>query len=232
MANIHFVGGEKGGVGKSVLTRIIAQYCIDRSIPFVGYDTDRSHGSFSRFYAGFASPVVVDSYASIDRVVETQCANPTQHAVVDLAAQTLRPLRAWIEASGMAELLAEHAHRAVFWHVMDDSMDSLATLGAVIEAFGSSVSYVVVLNYGRGGDFAHVEASSQLAAAKALGARVIALQRLHEAAMRKIDQADASFWAAGNRSEGAGSLGLLERQRVKVWLRRTYQDLEPILGAA
>ncbi len=230
MADLHFIGGEKGGVGKSVLTRIIAQYCIDRKLPFVGYDTDRSHGSFTRFYGDYASPILVDSFASIDRVVETMCAAPGQHALVDLAAQTLRPLREWIEASGMVELLAEQGHRPVFWHVMDDSMDSLATLGDLTDSFSSTVSYVVVLNLGRGSTFAHVEASAQLATAKKLGARVVYLQRLHEASMRKIDQANTSFWAATNSSDGPSALGLLERQRVKVWLRRTYQDLEPVLG--
>lgn len=229
MASIHFIGGEKGGVGKSVVARLVAQFHIDRNLAFVGYDSDRSHATFRRFYADYASPVVIDDFASIDHVVEALCADPASGAVVDLAAQTLRPLRAWAEASGMAELLAEHGHRAVLWHVMDDSMDALATLGSVCEAFGSEVSYVVVLNHGRGGAFAHVAASPQLAAAKRLGARVVELPRLQEAAMRKIDQADASFWAAINRSDGPGALGLLERQRVKMWLRRAYQELEPIL---
>lgn len=231
MSTIHYIGGEKGGVGKSVQARLLAQYCIDRNLPFIGYDTDRSHGSFSRFYADYASPVLIDSFASLDGVVEKLCTDPTRLALVDLAAQTLHPLRTWIEASGAVELLAEQGHRTVFWHVMDDSMDSLATLNALLEPFGSTVSYVIVLNLGRGSTFAHVEASPQLARARKLGARVIQLQRLHEASMRKIDQTNASFWAAINRSDGPDHLGMLERQRVKVWLRRAYQDLDPIIGA-
>jgi hypothetical protein len=42
MNKIHLIGGEKGGVGKSVVARVAAQYMIDKSIPFVGFDTDRS----------------------------------------------------------------------------------------------------------------------------------------------------------------------------------------------
>ena len=30
MANIHLIGGEKGGVGKSVVARVLAQYMIDQ----------------------------------------------------------------------------------------------------------------------------------------------------------------------------------------------------------
>ena len=50
MANIHFIGGEKGGVGKSVVARVLAQYFIDHNHPFLGFDTDRSHGALMRFY--------------------------------------------------------------------------------------------------------------------------------------------------------------------------------------
>jgi hypothetical protein len=70
MANIHLIGGEKGGVGKSLVARLLAQYFIDKSIPFIGFDSDRSHGALMRFYAGFASPVLIDSYESLDAIVE------------------------------------------------------------------------------------------------------------------------------------------------------------------
>ena len=33
MATIHFIGGEKGGVGKSLVARLLAQYCIDHNKP-------------------------------------------------------------------------------------------------------------------------------------------------------------------------------------------------------
>ena len=70
MTNIHLVGGEKGGVGKSLVARLLAQYMIDHSIPFLGFDSDRSHGALLRFYAGYASPILIDNYESLDAIVE------------------------------------------------------------------------------------------------------------------------------------------------------------------
>jgi cellulose biosynthesis protein BcsQ len=58
MTHIHLIGGEKGGVGKSLVAPLVAQYFIDHSIPFLGFDSDRSHGALLRFYAGYASPAV------------------------------------------------------------------------------------------------------------------------------------------------------------------------------
>ena len=54
MTRIHFIGGEKGGVGKSVVSRVLSQYFIDREIPFLGFDTDRSHGSLLRFRRSYS----------------------------------------------------------------------------------------------------------------------------------------------------------------------------------
>ena len=99
MSSINFIGGEKGGVGKSVTARVLAQYFIDHSRPFTGFDTDRSHSSFTRFYEGFASPVVVDSFEGLDTVVNGFETNPQQSVIVDLAAQTLAPLSRWIKES-------------------------------------------------------------------------------------------------------------------------------------
>ena len=72
MASINFIGGEKGGVGKSVVARLLAQYFIDRRRAFTGFDTDRSHTSFTRFYADYAAPVVVDTYEGLDSHCENR----------------------------------------------------------------------------------------------------------------------------------------------------------------
>jgi cellulose biosynthesis protein BcsQ len=67
MSQIHFIGGEKGGVGKSVLSRLLAQYHIDRGLPFQAFDTDRSHGAMLCFYAGYSHPIALDEFSSADQ---------------------------------------------------------------------------------------------------------------------------------------------------------------------
>ena len=59
--------------------------------------------------------------------------------------------------------------------------------------------------------------------------RVITFKRLHEPIMTKIDAGSTSFWAAKNASvTEAKGLGLLERQRVKLWLRSAYEQLDTV----
>jgi hypothetical protein len=112
MTHIHLIGGEKGGVGKSVVARLLAQYFIDHAIPFLGFDSDRSHGALLRFYSGYASPVVMDRYESLDAIVESAAEQPERRVLVDLAAQTQDPLTKWMEESQLLEVSSSTCSKA------------------------------------------------------------------------------------------------------------------------
>ena len=227
MANIHLIGGEKGGVGKSFVARILAQYLIDKEMPFLGFDTDRSHGALMRFYAGYASPVVVDRYEAMDAIVEAAVAQPERRILVDLAAQTHEPLVKWMDESGVLELTAEAGFDLNYWHVMDSGKDSVDLLGKLLDQFGERLQYVLALNQLRGDDFSILQKSGEQARALALGARVVSVKRLNEGAIQKIDASSSSFWAATNSADKATTgLGLMDRQRVKIWLRGVYQQFD------
>jgi hypothetical protein len=236
MSSLNFIGGEKGGVGKSVAARVLAQYFIDKGYAFTGFDTDRSHTSFTRFYADYAAPVVVDTYEGLDligSVFEAEAdGGPDAHSaprvIVDLAAQTAAPLARWIRDSDLLALMAE-LHVAVnFWHLADGGKDSVGLLDRLVDCHGSGPNYIVVRNLGRGSDFSQLDESEALARARAIGARVVSLPQLHEASMSKIDRHNASFWAAVNNRVGPDALGLLERQRVKTWLRNIYASFDEL----
>ncbi len=230
MSSINFIGGEKGGVGKSVVARLLAQYFIDKGRAFTGFDTDRSHTSFTRFYADFASPVVVDTYEGLDLIAgvfeEEPVAGDPPNVIVDLAAQTAAPLARWIKDSDLVSLMASIGVTVNFWHVADAGKDSVDLLDRLVATYGAGPNYIVVKNLGRGTDFSQLEESNALKKALALGGHVINLAQLHEASMRKIDRQNASFWGAIHTTSGPDALGMLERQRVKTWLKTAYSNLD------
>ena len=61
----------------------------------------------------------------------------------------------------------------------------------------------------------------------ALGAQVVSVRHLHDSVINKIDATNSSFWAAKTpgSADNAG-LGLMDRQRVKMWLRDVYREFE------
>jgi hypothetical protein len=223
-AHVHLIGGEKGGVGKSMMARLLAQYFIDHDIAFLGFDTDRSHGALMRFYSGYASPVLIDRYEALDTIIESSIEQPTRRVLVDLAAQTHDPLARWMDESGVFDLADVSGLAIHYWHVMDSGKDSVDLLRTLLDRFGHRLQYVLVRNQLRGDDFSQLENSGELARAMGLGAKVVNIRRLHDTVVQKIDAANSSFWAAKNAGTGA-KLGLMERQRLKLWLAHAYNEI-------
>jgi hypothetical protein len=227
VSTIDFIGGEKGGVGKSVVARLVAQYCIDRAIPFAGVDADSSHGTLRRHYADHARAVDLARLESADEIIAL-ATDADRRVVVDLPAQSERLLLSWLTEANVVDLARECGIELVFWHVIDDGKDSISTLDRLIHRLGPSVRYRVVENLGRGKDFSVFHQSPTHAAALALGALVIELPELLPAAMQKIDRTDASFWAAAhNPLFGAETFSRMDRQRIKVWLQTAMDRLTP-----
>jgi hypothetical protein len=228
MSKIHFIGGEKGGVGKSVVARLCAQYFIDHTLPFQALDADASHGALLRHYAEYTSPVDLERPDSADEIL-TLATDTDRRVVVDLPAQSDRPLSKWITEVAVLEVARESGIDVVFWHVMDDGKDSILTLDRLLDRYGASARICVVKNLGRGKNFSLFDQSATCTKARTLGAAVIELPELLPTAMQKMDRHDASFWAAANNpSFAGGSFSWADRQRIKVWLRLAYAQLEQL----
>jgi hypothetical protein len=226
LSKIHLIGGEKGGVGKSMVARLLAQYFIDGNIPFVGFDTDRSHGALLRFYADYASPILIDRYEALDHMVEAAVELPGVRVLVDLAAQTHDPLVRWMEDSGVLNMADDTGFTLHYWHVMDSGRDSVDLLTRLLDRYGDNLNYVLVRNQLRGDDFGQLERSGQLERAIGLGAKVISIKHLQDAVAQKIDADNSSFWAAKSGSNDGGTgLRLMERQRLSMWLQDAYGEL-------
>lgn len=230
MSRLHLVGGEKGGVGKSVVARLLAQCWIDRGVHWTGFDTDRSHGALLRYYTDYSRPLEVDRMEDLDEIVEA-LADSNDEVLVDLAAQTESRLEEWIRSGDVIDLLNELGHELWYWYVIDDGKDSVNLLAALIERLGRSGHVVCVRNHGRGRDFTLFDQAKLRNRIEQIGGDVIDLPALHSATMLKIDAHDKSFWGAVHNSDpGEGPcLSLMERQRAKVFLRKVVGILDPLL---
>jgi CobQ/CobB/MinD/ParA family nucleotide binding protein len=225
MSIVHLVGGEKGGVGKSVVARLLAQLFIDRGVRFVALDADGSHGALLRYYAEFSEPVDLSKLDGADQIFVRAEEESNRAVLVDLPAQSHRALKHWIEENNLLDYARETGVELVYWHVTDGGYDSVAHLEKLTEELGESVRFVVVKNQGRSKDFSQLEASPAFARVKALGGQVVTLPELDSAVIYKIDRFGSSFWAAVNAGQGERTLSPLERRRAKSWLERAHKAL-------
>ena len=83
MSHIHLVGGEKGGVGKSTVARLLAQAFIDRGHAFTGLDGDQS----VTLHAPLPPSGTVVARNAIDGVVDVESAQASRTATASEASR-------------------------------------------------------------------------------------------------------------------------------------------------
>jgi len=226
VSHIHFIGGEKGGVGKSVVARLLAQWFIDRSLPFAGVDGDLSHGALVRFYSDFSQPVDFRDPNSADQIID-RALGAERRVLIDLPAQSIRSVWEWLSGADVLSFARDMGIRVSFWHVSDGGFASVAEIDKALELFGDRIEHKVVRNHGRSKDFSQFDESNAKRRLDQLGGKLLDLPELDSAAMYKVDRLGSSFWAAIHSTDGEG-LKALDRQRVRLWLERCYRQIEPI----
>ena len=229
VSHIHFVGGEKGGVGKSVVSRLLAQWFIDRSLPFAAVDGDLSHGALVRMYADYSQAVDLSNPESADQIVD-RALGADRRVLIDLPAQSLRTLWNWLSEANVFAFAKEAGIRMSFWHVTDGGFASVGEIERALELFGDRFEHKVVRNFGRSKNFTQFDESTAKRKLDQLGGKAIDLPELDAQAMYKVDRLGSSFWGAIH-SSADGGLKPLERQRVRLWLERSYAQLETMNDA-
>jgi hypothetical protein len=229
MSQIYFVGGEKGGVGKSVCARALAQWCIDRKHPFAAIDCDVMQQSLARSYREFTQIIDLGLPESADQIVD-RALGAERRVLVDLPAQSARLLEAWLDGARVLEYALELGVNITFLHVTDGGAASVREIERSIGTIGNRATHVVVKNHGRARDFVQLDESAAKAQLNSFGSKEISLPELEATTMYKVDRYGLSFWAAAYAGEGEHTLGPLERRRVEIWLERCFIGFDATLG--
>jgi hypothetical protein len=150
--------------------------------------------------------------------------------VVDLPAQSGRPLERWIESADVVRFARDSGIRLTLWHVSDGSFDSVRDLERTLDRWGDALSYVAVKNRGRAKDFSLFDESVARTRIQHLGGSVIEVPELDAVSMARIDRTGASFWGAIHDASGEHALAPLQRERVRLWLVRCYEAFASVGG--
>jgi hypothetical protein len=118
MATIHFIDGEKGGVGKSLFARVMVQYCLDKQLPYVLVEADQSNPDVGVFYPENIQTAVFSeserqAYAA-DAIFNLALTTPV---IVNLPAHVTKTVNDWIERNQILEMDAKHKVDICKWFV-------------------------------------------------------------------------------------------------------------------
>jgi len=149
----HFVLQGKGGVGKSLVASLLAQWLTDQGRLEACYDTDPVNGSLQSIPALVAKPVELltrnaINVKGIDRLIEAIVA-AKKDVVVDNGAASFLPLSRYLLENSIPAVLQQHGVGTVVHTVVtggSNGLDTLKGLEALIQHFAPGAEIVVWVN--------------------------------------------------------------------------------------
>ncbi len=153
MAKIHMLLQGKGGVGKSLIASIIAQYYYAKKRKILCIDTDPVNSSFSSFRKLNVTKIDLMDGDNIDprkfdHLIEL-IYNSKTDVIIDNGASTFVSLSNYLISNRISEFLKNSGHELVIHTVVTGGqalLDTLNGFNAIMKQFPNDISSVVWLN--------------------------------------------------------------------------------------
>ena len=169
-----FIYGDKGGVGKSAVARLLLDIYRFLSIPCKAIDSDTSNADLYRCYRRVGDKGIEilesepDTVERVDFTVRGEAdylidslGSYTELMLVDLPARSRDTFTSFIRELDLLSVAAESGYRVTIVHVLGKTRSSVSALKDVVELCGNEADYVVVKNllFGEPHTFTRYDAS-------------------------------------------------------------------------
>jgi uncharacterized protein (TIGR02594 family) len=213
--HIAIVGADKGGVGKTFLSRVMISYLEkrpQRPVDYEAFDGQHPTGILKRFHPDHTS--VVSIRKSDDQVRMFDRLKPNQVKVIDLAAGELVYMLNLVGELGFLEDVNRGAIKLTVFHVIGSTQASFDEI-AVVKKLVTGARHFLVTNHIN--DAQYLGLSDEL---KAEADGVIDIPQLDSMAADYVDKAGVGF----NEFVANDAHSLVLRRKVSAWLAKCFAE--------
>ncbi len=225
--SIILVGADKGGVGKTTLSRALLDYLERNNVLARAFDTENPRGTLHRFYPARATIIDLNNVADQMRILDTMDSASEQVTVVDLKAGNLSSALDIFDRIGVLQAARDEEFNLGLLHVVGPSIASLDEMNEVAK-YTNGMDYVVARNFiNETNFFEWDEATYSKYFARLPNAKEIEVPKLNEMAYEQVDLAGATFsdFIANKTAKGEdGNFSFVLRGYVRKWLRDIDQQ--------
>jgi hypothetical protein len=225
------VGADKGGVGKTTVSRTVLDYFSANNIPARAFDTEAPRGTLKRFHPAITEIVDVTSTSDQMKIFDTLNTAEASVTVIDVRAGLLSPTLASLRDIGFLD--AAHSGQITFavFHILGPSIASLDEIAETAN-FMSGAKYFLVKNFINNTSFFEWDqATYNSYFRKIKDATEITIPKLNEMAYEQVEVASVPFLKfvanKGPRDEAANYSFVL-RGYVRHWLGNVWGEFDRI----
>ncbi len=221
---VILIGADKGGVGKTTISRAVLDYLAARSIPARAFDTEAPRGALHRFHPNETTIVDITETSDQMRILDTLNDTLAKTTVIDVRAGMLTETLKVLRDVGFLDAVNDGQFTFVIIHVLGPSVSSLGEI-ADIAPFVKDAHYYLAKNHINDTTFFEWDPKTY---ASYFGdvqcAGEITIPKLDEMAYEQVELNGVSFasFVAGKQ----GSFVL--RGYVRTWMRSIAGELDSI----
>jgi hypothetical protein len=236
MAKIHMILQGKGGVGKSVIAAMVAQYKVSKGQKPLCIDTDPVNATFVGYKAlGVKRLEIMEAEEinprSFDSLIE-MIATAKDDVIIDNGASSFVPLSHFLISNQVPALLVEMGHELVIHTVITGGqalLDTVSGFSQLATQFPAEAIFVVWLNPYWGPIEHEGKSFEQMKAYTANKARVSAIVQIpnlkketYGRDLSEMLQDRLTF----DEALALGSLTIMTRQRLKIIKGQLFDQLD------
>ena len=223
------VGADKGGVGKTTVSRTLLDYFTAHHVPTRAFDTESPKGTLKRFHPDVTDVVDVTSVSDQMRIFDTL--SETSVTVIDVRAGLLSPTLRALRDIGFLDAVKRGQLTFLVFHILGSSIASLNEIEDTT-TFMSDASYFLVKNFINNTSFFEWDQATHSSYFRRhKDAVAITIPKLNEMAFEQMELASVSFltFVANKGTKGeAANYSFVLRGYVRHWLGNVWSEYDRI----
>jgi len=228
---VILVGADKGGVGKTTVSRSLLDYFVAHNIPIRAFDTESPKGTLKRFHPDVTDVVDMHSTADQMKIFDTLSTAGAQVTVIDIRAGLLSTTLKSLRDIGFLDAAKKDQVGFTVFHILGPSLASLGEIEE-IAGFMDDSHYILVKNFINNTTFFEWEpATYNSYFNKIKDAHDVTIPKLNEMACEQVELASVPFvsFVANKAGDGqAANYSFVLRGYVRHWLGNVWAEFDRV----
>jgi hypothetical protein len=228
---VILIGADKGGVGKTTVARLLADYLVGKNVPTRAFDTETPRGTLKRFHSDMTEVVDIASTADQMKILDTLNTAQVKVSLVDARAGSFAGSLKALRDIGFLEAVREGQFTFVLFHVLGSSIASLNEI-AETAPYAADAHYFLVKNHVNDTTFFEWDPATYSSYfSKTRSAGEVTIPKLSEMAYEQVDIAASPFSAfiANKTGDGRPAVhSFVLRGYVRTWQRKVNEEFDRI----
>ena len=228
---VILVGADKGGVGKTTVSRTLLDYFGAHKTPTRAFDTEAPRGTLKRFHPALTEIVDVTQIADQMKIFDTLGSAEAKVTVIDIRAGLLSSTLQALNDIGFIESAKKGQITFAVFHILGPSIASLEEIAQTAEFVGDA-SYFLVKNHINETSFFDWDPATYNSYFNQIkGAQEITIPKLNEMATEQVEVASVpyvQFVANKNLKNEAANYSFVLRGYVRHWLGQVWGEYDRV----